>query len=141
MDLSKLQFAELPSELVTGVNAIDQQHVAIITIINHLSACAKEGQGREQLKNIIKFLDGYVTTHFNDEETYMAKYNYPNLKEHQHQHELFRKFVIDLKQKVESETQSGSIHINAITTLKKWIINHVTKVDILMAAYIKNSVQ
>lgn len=139
MDLSSLKFAELPPELVTGVDTIDKQHVAIITIINHLSSCAQEGQGKEQLKNIFKFLEGYVTTHFNDEEKYMQKYNYPNLKDHKVQHDLFRKFVSDLRIKVQSENASSTLHINAIQTLKNWIVNHVTKVDIIMAAYIKSS--
>ena len=53
MDISKLKFAELPEELVTGVDTIDRQHAALITIINHLLASAQEGEGKNQLQNIV----------------------------------------------------------------------------------------
>ena len=141
MDLSKLKFAALPPQLLTGVDSIDRQHVAIITIINHLSICSQEGQGKEQLKQMMKFLEGYVTTHFDDEEKYMKKYNYPHLNDHRAKHEIFKKFVHDLKIKIQTEKSSSILHIKAIKTLKEWIINHVTKVDIIMAAHINNALK
>lgn len=137
MELDKLKFAELPPQLRTDVRSIDMQHVAIITIINHLSACSQEGQGKEQLPQIMKFLESYVTTHFNDEEKYMKKHDYPHLKDHIIQHKIFKRFVTDLKIKVKSDTINPTLHIKAIITLKEWISNHIEKVDIIMAAHIR----
>jgi hemerythrin len=137
MDLKNLKFAELPEELVTGVKTIDQQHVAIITIINHLSACAQEGQGQKQLENIISFLKAYVDTHFEEEEKYMEKYDYSQIESHKKQHKIFKRFVANLEEKIKTGNYDSTFHIRVIRKLKEWIINHVIKVDTIMATYIK----
>ena len=138
MDISKLKFAELPEELVTGVDTIDRQHAALITIINHLLASAQEGEGKNQLQNIIFFLNGYVETHFGEEEKYMQKYNYPEYEYHFQQHQYFRRFVNDLNNKIYMEKVDPMLHIKAIKVIKDWLINHVTKVDMLLADFLRN---
>lgn len=138
MDLSKLKFAELPEELVTGVDTIDRQHAALITIVNHLLASAQEGEGKIQLQNIMSFLNSYVETHFTEEEKYMRKYKYPEYESHYRQHQYFKRFVKDLNNKIHVEKSDPMLHIKAIKVIKDWLINHVIKVDMLLANFLKN---
>ncbi len=137
MNLAKLKFAELPKELATGIESIDRQHAALITIINHLIASAREGEGIKQLQNIMSFLNSYVSTHFAEEEKYMKKYNYPEYDSHLQQHIYFKNFVNDLNDKIKMEKVNPMLHIKTIHVIKEWLVKHVTKVDMLMAVYLK----
>ena len=96
MDIEKLSSESLPDELIKRVAKIDQQHLALIKIISHLSNCMREGMGKDKIEDVLKFLKGYVEIHFSTEEEYMRKTNYHGFRQHKEQHDQFKVEVLNI---------------------------------------------
>lgn len=125
-------------ELEIGIEEIDRQHKALINAINDfLQACA-EGKGKEEVGRTMDFLSDYVVTHFNYEQDYQKKYDYPKYEQHLRMHQAFLKEVEDLKKKFEEEGASLHFTIQFSKKVVNWIITHIGGADAEFAAYVKS---
>ena len=76
---------ELTTDLLTGIEEIDNQHRKLLSWANFLAfddADTTDHKVTETLDN----LQGYVAYHFQSEEEAMDKNNYDNLEKHKNQH-------------------------------------------------------
>ncbi|MDN5277477.1 MAG: hemerythrin [Clostridiales bacterium] len=125
-------------ELEIGIEEIDRQHKALINAVNDfLQACA-EGKGKEEVGSTMDFLSDYVVTHFNYEQDYQKKYDYPKYEQHLRMHQAFLKEVENLKKKFEDEGASLHFTIQFSKKVVNWIITHIGGADAEFAAYVKS---
>jgi len=129
-------------ELKTGVDDIDTQHKEIIDKINRLHEAVKEGRGREYIKEILDFLEGYINSPFSLEERYMADFNYPRqaMMAHVRQHKDLTEKYRELKK----EFSEG--HMLVTTLLAKeilglWWVTHIKNTDRLMANFLRERIK
>jgi hemerythrin len=127
-------------ELATGVLEIDNQHKEIFARINRLLEASSQGKGKEEVGRMIDFLGDYVISHFGTEEKYMQKTGYPDYISHKSQHDKFISEYGDVKKKFEKEGSTSTLVIEVMNKSVHWLINHITKVDKVMAAYLREKI-
>lgn len=127
----------LPNELITGIDKIDEQHGAMLFLLNKLEKYFKEGKGEKAISDSLSFLENYVKTHFKTEEEYMIKYHYPDYEVHKLEHEKFRKdFAMKRLKILRGVSKSESILL--LKSLRDWYENHILKTDIVLASFLKS---
>jgi hemerythrin len=127
-------------DLATGVSQIDDQHKEIFKRINGLLDSCGQGNGKEEVGKVIKFLDDYIVTHFGREEKYMIDNNFPDYPAHKEQHSQFIKNFSDLKRQFEDD--GPGVHIVVMTNriVIDWFLNHIRKVDTKLGAFLKTRI-
>lgn len=125
-------------DLETGNALIDSEHRQLFQAINDLlNACAK-GKGRAELEKTAKFLYDYTEKHFSDEEKLQIQTEYPDYPNHKRYHEEFKKVVASLTEKLEQQGPTVSLVGEVNSAIASWLINHIKREDIKIAAHIKS---
>lgn len=126
--------------LAIGVEMIDNQHKELLLRFDSLLTACEEGRGKDELKQLLSFLEEYARTHFRDEEALQRLHRFPGYKEHCAQHAYFMAQIKELRN--ETKTEGYSMHhvIETNNLLLKWLLNHISKVDKELSTYIKPAV-
>jgi len=109
------------------IDEIDRQHQQLVTIINELYDAMKQGKGKDVLSGIIRNLIHYTKIHFQTEEKYFAKFNYPETAQHKREHDAFVDKVSDFKQ--DFEDGKLSVTISIMNFLSEWLQKHIKGSD------------
>ena len=125
--------------LAIGVEEIDRQHKELLQRFDLLLTACEEGKGMQELKKLLDFLDSYVKTHFNDEETLQRLWNYPAYEEHRREHESFVERIRKLQHEIESEGVAVYHVIETNNLLFKWLMNHIAKADKELGKFLKTA--
>lgn len=125
-------------KLETGNAMIDQQHKELIAAINNLLQACSSGKGREEITKTMKFLYDYTAKHFGDEEQLQKQYRYPDYVNHRRYHEEFKKVVKDLATQLQKEGPSIALVGKVNTSIGGWLLNHIQREDVKVAAHIKS---
>lgn len=112
--------------LLINNETINEQHKKLVSIIN--SVFRMEREDPERLSEILSELTDYTFYHFSYEEGLMKDENYPLLKNHIEEHNVFTGYVANLCIKV---LEGGEISINEMKMfLKDWLIKHILENDL-----------
>ncbi len=129
------------TDLSTGSNEIDDQHKTIFARINGMLDACKEGKGKQEMGNVVVFLEDYVMTHFRAEEKCMIQYGYPEYEAHKAQHEDFKRKFADLKKRIEAEGAGVHTVIATNQLVVRWFVHHIREVDTRLGAFLKTKPQ
>lgn len=110
-----------------GVRELDEQHQALLRMINEMHYAMNNDKGQEAISAIIEQMFDYMETHFATEEGYMRQCGYLGLPAHQREHEEFRSKARELKQRVEAQEFVLSFEI--VQFLSDWLQNHIMVTD------------
>jgi len=119
--------------LSIGIDAIDDDHKALILLLDNLTDQAlMKGNVDEALTELIQ----HTLAHFKREEVVMEVCAYPYLQQHR---DLHRKLAQDVGQfaarwRVHRDTH---ITLELLSFLRGWLVNHITKDDAALAPYVK----
>lgn len=116
-----------------GIPIIDEQHRALVSIINSLYFFIKEKKGCDVLAPIMKMLEQYTKIHFQTEEYLLRKACYPELDKHLALH----KELIDKMDQIGCEASMRHDPEMVLTFLKDWWLGHIRKEDIKYVTTIK----
>ena len=122
-----MTFMKWSTNLSVNVAEIDSQHQQLVSFINELNGAMKQGKGREILAEIITGLILYTRTHFNTEETYFKRFDYPKAHFHKQEHEKFVEKVTQFKKDFDKGNQLVSIPL--LSFLRDWLVNHINVSD------------
>lgn len=128
---------EWNEDLTTGIEKLDNQHKEIFKQVNKLLDAMDKGKGKYRMREVLVFLEHYITTHFTEEENYMAEHSYEGFHVQRAEHSRFIKDFYLLKKEL---LQSGiTLHLVVKTeqTLGNWLINHIKVEDKKMALALK----
>ena len=115
--------------LKSGNALIDAQHRELFSRINRLLDACKKGEGKEEVSNVVSFVETYVVEHFSTEEKAMMRQNYPAFAEHKKQHEAFKKDFGVLKADIAREGPGLSSVAKINKVLVDWLILHIGRSD------------
>ena len=123
--------------LSIGIPVIDNQHKELLNRFDRLLNACQNGRGIDELKELQSFLEEYVQTHFNHEEALQRLHRYPAYEAHKSEHLYFIEQLNKLK--TETEKEGVSIHhvVETNNLLMKWLLNHISKVDMELGVYLK----
>lgn len=124
-------------DLETGNTLIDQEHKQLFEAINSLLNACNAGKGRAELEKTTKFLYDYTTKHFSDEEKLQVQYQYPDYTNHRQYHESFKKVVAEISAQLKTEGPTVALVGKVNSSITGWLLNHIKKEDVKVAAHIK----
>ncbi len=115
---------------------LDDQHKHLASLINKLAEAKASNQDHELHSGILRELVAYTQIHFKDEEEYMKKIAYPQLHEHQKQHQILVKEVIEILQ----DYKGGQTDITdrVLEILHNWLIKHILRHDHEISKYLEH---
>jgi len=134
----KNRFIYWSNEYSSGLFAFDSHHIILINLMNTLYDVLQDENLRKESKTwkYIEIVGNFVSVHFESEEKYMVKYNYPKTKEHIMEH---RKFVDDFQNLKSSLIARDERNFFILfDMLKEWFIQHELKADKELVHYVKN---
>jgi hemerythrin len=124
---------EWTSEFAIGIDQLDQQHCALVGMINALDASAHGEDQAATTRRMLAQLSDYVHEHFGFEERLMAGGGCsPELvSRHVTEHAHFRGVLKELTKDFESGRRNVTAAL--IDYLVHWLLHHIVVVDRAMA--------
>lgn len=108
-----------------GIPIIDEQHRAIVTMINSLYYFIHEGRGLEALRPTLETLEQYTRIHFITEEELMRRAGFEGIDEHVALHgELAGKMKTIARESLQNREPE-----QALEFLKRWWLDHINGED------------
>jgi len=130
---------EWQEELATGIEHIDAQHKGIFARFAAFSTACDTGCAKEELINLMEFLEDYTRNHFRDEEKSMQEAEYPDLYNQQKYHKMYLDEVTELKRKVGEKEPDMSEIMETKRLLTRWLIQHIKHLDKAFADFLKET--
>lgn len=132
-------------ELSIGVPEIDKQHQQLVGIVANYqkvfknNANSRKDHVEELMGKTLLFLVNYANYHFEVEEAFMKRINYPGLDKHEGIHE---KLVQELKEVLHRLRTSQSYKpIEFYYFVTKWLTEHIQGADMEMGKFYRESIK
>jgi|GEM_PF-219424 len=121
-------------EYAVGVPEIDDQHQRLFKMINDLNEAMALGRGKDVLDRILAGLVDYTARHFQTEEYYMEKANYPELESHREVHRRLTDKVHEMVDRY--KTGEVGLGVELLDFLQDWLKKHILGTDKKYAPYL-----
>jgi hemerythrin len=108
-----------------GVTILDDQHKKFIEILNIL--ISKVSDSQESIKTTFQGIDDYIKFHFQTEEDFFNKYNYPDTEDHKKAHTDFIQKIASIREKFITDPISSKFEL--VDFLENWLIDHIQNKD------------
>lgn len=122
-----MSLIEWEDRLSVNIELFDEQHKALVGLINKLYDSVKAGQVISVLGSISTELVKYTDTHFKSEEALFQKHGYPEFEQHKKEHEEFTKYVTELKDNLNYGKAFDFPEL--IKYLMRWLYEHILVTD------------
>jgi len=122
-------------EYELGIPIIDAQHQILCLYINGLYRFIQENRDKSELHKLVTSLKDYTITHFNTEEQYFSRSEYPETVNHKKIHATFVAKIADVEDKMKDN--SFDVSEDLLEFLKKWLINHIQVTDRKYVPYLR----
>ncbi|WP_413208370.1 bacteriohemerythrin [Rhodospirillum sp. A1_3_36] len=123
-----------------GIKAIDDDHKGLFDLVAALEEQYLEGSHVEQVRATVHALNLYVTEHFEREERFMRRANFPGYQAHRRIHEEFRALVRALI--ALHEKDPDLVDLEKVTVfLDRWIRDHILVKDMQYVPYLNGEAQ
>lgn len=121
------------NEFALGIDEIDEQHKALVGMINALDASTHGDFSTDTVRRLLADLNDYVRDHFAFEERLMAGGGCSQelVTRHLGEHAYFRSVLKDLTSDFENGRRN--VTVTLIEYLVHWLLHHIVVVDRAMA--------
>ncbi len=115
-------------EYSVGVDAIDDDHKLLVSLINQLHDAQETAQAHELVGSILNVLLEYTVGHFALEERLMERGGYPQLEQHRAEHRRLTARIDEMKVLYDSG-EYAVVEVEMLRFFSQWLANHITRVD------------
>jgi hemerythrin len=122
----------------TGIPSIDAQHVALFDAAKGLHKAFRSGRGREAVPGLLRDLEAYCLSHFQDEEAHMARLGFPDLRAHQEEHRRLMARVYDLHERFQNGEAHAAMEVSILVS--EWLKSHIKELDRSFADYVRSGI-
>lgn len=121
-----------------GVGTFDAEHQNLVRLVNALYEGIRQHQGEHLAQEVPDELILYTDKHFQHEEQYMEKYNYPAEARlhHQQEHQGLREQVLAYRQRLQSDPQNLLLP-ELFRFLRQWVLDHIVETDMQFGAFLR----
>jgi hemerythrin-like metal-binding protein len=123
----KMILLEWSDNLSIKVKEIDNQHKALVGLLNDLHDASMSNKDRATQGALLDKIIAETANHFQTEEKYMDQYAFSGLEEHKKIHADFVKICLDLQAKYKAGT--ANIDMPTLDMIKKWLGDHISTKD------------
>ena len=120
--------------LLIGIPRIDEQHKGFFDLFDKYEQLHNNSvdEDAEKYELIIK-LEHYLEDHFITEESIMSFINYPELKSHFEEHQLFFRKIQEFK--IKYQHNNTELFNSILLFMKRWLLTHIPMYDIQIRPY------
>lgn len=119
-------FFRWTDELDVGVDAMNDEHKYLISLMNKLNQQHEAHKSKDELTLTLRDLVEYTERHFADEEKYMESVGFPGLRTHA----LIHKDLMEKLRRHQSDFMtSGVLEPIFFEFLKFWLSAHIRGID------------
>lgn len=121
---------------VTGIEALDAQHVGLAACINEVAAACGSASRQWELPDLVADMHQQTKAHFEYEEAVMQAAEYPGFAAHRREHVML---LAELKlaiNKASAGTDGIKVDSEMVEGLKTWFMAHVKHSDCQFSTYI-----
>jgi len=115
------------SDLRTGIQALDRQHVEWFQALEALRKAVTAGRGERSVAQALAFAVSYTQRHFGDEEAAMAKAGYAGLEAHRTLHAQLAGRLAELTAQHGNEYDAAQ---EVLALMGGWIREHIADSDL-----------
>lgn len=129
---------QMKPEYFTGIELIDKEHTRLFELAQDTYEVLQDDISQDKSSELVRLVSeliDYTRTHFCDEEAYQKSIQYPYFKEHAAQHRQFEESLASLDLdglEHDLEAQNETVQ-SLLDFLANWLVNHILKVDKLLA--------
>ncbi len=131
-------FYQWNDSMSVGVTLIDDDHKALIHLINRLYESASAGDAYDVLDDLLNRLVDYIDIHFTREERVMDACAYPEALDHKEEHATFVAYIQDLRGNF-SAAAAPNLASDLADYLKEWLNHHILIQDMAYRPYAENN--
>jgi hemerythrin-like metal-binding protein len=126
------------SRYSVGVAALDNQHKALIDVLNEFHAACMRGSAQKVAGPLIHRLESLASQHFATEEKLMESAKYSGLAEHRERH---RELSAKVAEFVSSHKKGdATIYVPLLVFMRDWLNNHMQTEDRKYAPWLNEDV-
>lgn len=129
------EFFAWKEEYAVGIEAIDQDHRRMLSLVNNLKAAALCRTGEAFERQTLRELVDYTHYHFQREEKLMEEHGYPDLEGHKAQHDQMIIQVDTFMRRYEERGREALAEV--VEYLKQWMLQHVNGTDRKFVPYLR----
>ncbi len=120
-------------EMTVFIRKVDEQHQKFFKLVRNLDN-NKEGMTSKEYARLLSILTDYLIEHFETEESYLRKIDYPYLNEHiaDHRHFIYTISNYNLMYNRFSVPDVEEVY----QFLKKWLAEHELDADMVYRNYL-----
>ncbi|MDO9510828.1 MAG: bacteriohemerythrin [Bacteroidales bacterium] len=133
--MSEYILFEWDEEFNTGIPEIDNQHKALVGLLNSLFNLLREGKARNEVSEALNQLTAYSEVHFKTEEAFFIQYSYPETETHIACHNAFIDKIDSFRDQMTGSNLTLSIDV--FKYLKLWLQEHILGEDMKYRDYFK----
>ena len=130
--LNNLEAIRWPSDVSTGIEAIDRHYPAMIELLNRIIV-ARKSSDRDSLATLIEHFGNATESHFREEEAMMSSIDFEQNSTHREEHQRLLDEFSDLVDDWRSDRISAELLCRFIY---RWMLNHIAASDIPLGAAI-----
>lgn len=112
--------------LTTHVEAMDNEHIKLINIMNRLYERHEQKASKSELSTIIRELASWTITHFEHEEKFFSTLEYSQANVHK---KIHKDLIERLKGHQAEFEKSGVLSEDFFRFLKTWLTAHIVGID------------
>lgn len=128
---------EWTSGLAVGVDEIDEQHQELFRRAERLVLALRAGD-RAEVEPLFHYLTDYVVSHFDCEERWMARAEYPGLEAHRDAHRRFKEEFAELTRDYHRRGPTPLVALTVSNWLAEWLRTHIAGADVALASWLKD---
>jgi hemerythrin-like metal-binding protein len=126
---------EWTDEFSVGIEAVDEQHLNLISIINKFEEARQKSKGTRIMTQILNDILGYTQEHFAYEEKLLTEAGYADLSQHQSQHRQLLQKIERLQFEFMHEGRRITAEVGEL--FRYWLSEHILQHDKAYAEALK----
>ncbi len=130
-----MTLVKLRDKFAVDVPWIDQEHEALVELLNEIHANVRAGETHFRLHYLLDRLVSCTESHFAEEERKMLELGYPNYENHRLQHKILLNEIRLLQTAYRKDYVMLSSE--ALAHMESWLTRHITGMDADLAKFIK----
>ena len=115
------------SKYSVGVEALDNQHKALMKALNELHAASMRGRAQEIAGPLLSEMVSMASQHFSAEERLMESIRFPGLAAHHAKHQELAGKLAELAAR--HEKRDTTVYTQLLYFVRDWLTKHMQTVD------------